>query len=69
MNDNHKQHLDYILDNATNLISAKYLKGVKEYNSHLRDDYTIAQLLDNAIEEAIDELTYLLTMKEKLNEH
>ena len=68
MTPKHSEHLAYILDRTQALLSAKYEKGAKEYGNHLRDDYTTSQLLDNAIEEAIDMVVYLLTMKQKIEE-
>lgn len=60
------EHLGYILDSTQDLISDKYVKGAKEHDSVLSEDYTKEQVLDMAIEEAIDQITYLLTLKEML---
>ena len=67
MNPSQQAHHDRILKEATQLISAKYTKGTIEHNSNLSEDYTVDQLLTEAINEAIDQITYLLTLKEKLN--
>ncbi len=67
MNESQKNHLKFILEESGYLIKAKYLKGVKEYNSNLSEDYTADQLLDEAINEAVDQIVYLLTLREKLN--
>lgn len=61
-------HLKSILAQAERLISDKYIKGAAEHQSTLSEDYTEEQILDMAIEEAVDQMTYLLTLKEKQNE-
>jgi len=68
MNEEQTSHLNTILETSHRLIKDKYTKGSKEHNSILNKDYTSSQLLDMAIEEAIDQITYLLTLKEKENE-
>jgi len=66
MNESQKNHLKHILDTSRGLIMNKYIKGTIEHQSNLSEDYTAEQLLDEAINEAIDQITYLLTLKEKL---
>lgn len=68
MTPSQNEHRAYIVKEAAFLINEKYAKGAAEHDSHLKDDYTVAGLLDNAIEEAIDQITYLLTMKQKMEE-
>lgn len=68
MTETQKQHLNRILDTTHSMLADKYVKGAKEHDSDLSQDYTVEQILDMAIEEAIDQITYLLTMREKLNE-
>lgn len=68
MTETQKQHLNRILDTTHSMLADKYVKGAKEHDSDLSQDYTLEQILDMAIEEAIDQITYLLTAKEKLNE-
>lgn len=58
-------HLDHILNEAHNRLDAKYRKGQAEHGGNLWDVPTLA-LVDNAIDEAIDQLTYLITIREKL---
>ena len=60
-----KAHLSYILSQALNRIDVKYHKGAKEHGGVL-SDMSKEDLLDNAIDEAVDQLTYLLTLKQKL---
>lgn len=66
MNQSQQDHLDYILRESGLLITNKYVKGALEYNSNLAEDYTAEELLNEAINEAIDQVTYLLTLREKL---
>ena len=68
MNKTQTAHLQGILRQAERLISDKYIKGAAEHQSTLSEDYTAEQLLDMAIEEATDQMVYLLTLKEKMNE-
>lgn len=68
MTETQKQHLNRILDTTHSMLADKYVKGAKEHNSELSKDYTVEQILDMAIEEAIDQITYLLTLREKIDE-
>jgi hypothetical protein len=61
-------HLNRILEQSRELITQKYAKGAEEHSSTLSEDYTADQLLEEAINEAIDQVTYLLTLREKLDE-
>jgi hypothetical protein len=67
MNNTQTDHLNRILDQSRHLITEKYIKGAKEHDSTLSEDYSVERLLEEAINEAIDQITYLLTLKEKLN--
>lgn len=67
MNTKQQQHLKYILNESQDLIAKKYRRGSREHQSVLNEDYTAAELLDMALEEAIDQVTYLLTLKEKID--
>jgi len=66
MNSKQIEHLGYILDQTQDLISNKYEKGAAEHKTILSEDYDKHQLIDMAIEEAVDQITYLLTLKGKL---
>ncbi len=66
MTDEQSEHLASIQLEFNRLVQAKYEAGAKEHGSTLSRDYTAEQLLDMAIEEAIDQVTYLLTLKHKL---
>ncbi len=61
-----KSHLSYILSQALNRIDVKYTAGAAEHGGVL-SDMSEEALLDNAIDEAIDQVTYLLTLKQKLS--
>jgi len=67
MNKTQLEHLEYILDTTQDMISEKYVKGAEEHQSVLSEDYTAEQILDMAIEEAVDQMTYLLTLKQKMS--
>lgn len=58
-------HLSRIRQKFSDLVDKKYRKGAAEHGGHLLD-YSPEQLLDFAIEEAIDQVTYLLSLKEKM---
>jgi hypothetical protein len=47
------------------LVDAKYRKGQKEHGGNLIE-MDLEKLLDCAIDEAIDQVVYLLTMKQKI---
>ena len=59
-------HLNEILETTRELLTAKYVKGAKEHKTILSEDYTALEILDMAIEEATDQMTYLLTLRDKL---
>ena len=61
-------HRAYIVKEAAFLINEKYAKGAAEHKTNLKEDTSIAQLLDFAIEEAVDQIVYLLTLKQKCDE-
>lgn len=66
MLDKQEQHLKEIKSEFLELVDKKYRTGAKEHNSTLSEDYNASQLLDMAIEEATDQVVYLLTLKAKL---
>jgi len=63
MTQEQETHLEYIKQKTLQLLDAKYRKGQAEHGGNLWD----IDLLDNAIDEAIDMITYLLALKEKLS--
>lgn len=65
MTPEHHVHLERIIKESSYRIQSKYIKGQEEHGGAL---WTMdsAELLDNAIDEATDQLVYLLTLKEQL---
>lgn len=59
-----ESHLRSILVEAEQRIDAKYREGAKEHKSVLSDARE-EHLLEMAIEEAIDQVVYLITLKQK----
>ncbi len=62
MSDDQEAHLKFIKYKFGALIDPKYRKGQSEHGGNLYD-MTDEQLLDCAIEEALDQVDYLLTLK------
>lgn len=58
-------HLSHIKAGFDRLVDTKYRKGAEEHTGDLRDN-TILQLLDFAIDEAVDQVTYLFSMRSKI---
>lgn len=66
MNKKQVAHLNRITDQAMSLIISKYTKGVAEHKTTLSEDYDLDEVLNMAIDEAIDQVVYLLTAREML---
>ncbi len=62
-----ESHLEIIQSTFNNLVDAKYRKGVKEHGGNLWKVKS-SKILDFAIDEAIDQVVYLLTLKQQLYE-
>lgn len=58
-------HLKQIKDQFISLADKKYRKGQAEHGGNLMDASDM-QLIEWAIDEAIDQIVYLVTLKEKL---
>lgn len=58
-------HMEGISTKFALLMSKKYKKGVEEHGGNLWEMPPM-DLLDNAIDEAIDQVVYLLTLKRQL---
>jgi hypothetical protein len=58
-------HLHRILRQTDALIASKYAKGAEEHGGLLSDKSPL-ELVDLAIEEATDQITYLLTLRERM---
>lgn len=61
-----EQHLATICKEFESLVTKKYRAGQAEHGGNLYD-VPVMSLLDYAIDEAIDQVTYLLTIKQQLN--
>lgn len=58
-------HLSRLTYNFALVLSTKYAKGAIEHGGNLWDKTPI-QLLDEAIDECIDQFTYLMTLRSKM---
>jgi len=63
MDSEHYEHLDDIIDEFTELATEKYEKGQLEHGGKL---WKKSGLLDMAIDEAIDQVIYLITLKQQI---
>lgn len=60
-----ESHLTRILEMTATKLELKYRKGQLEHQGNLFD-LSARELLENAIEEAIDQVVYLMTLRDKL---
>lgn len=65
MTQKQKNHVEDLLAVFKDRLAEKYQKGAEEHGGNLWD-MSAEQLLDEAINECIDQYTYLMTLKEKL---
>lgn len=65
MTDEQEQHLDDIKDEFISLVDPKYRQGAFEHKGFL-GDVSNEKILDMALEEAIDQVVYLLTLRKNL---
>lgn len=61
------EHIEEILGWFNSTMPPKYTKGATEHGGDIRD-LTPIVLVENALEEALDNIVYLLTLREKLRE-
>ena len=61
-----RQHLDHIRLQTCIRLNKKYRAGQKEHGGFL-PDLGVSKLLDEAIKEAIDQVVYLLTIRDLLD--
>jgi hypothetical protein len=59
-----ERHLQHIKDEFNELVDAKYRKGAQEHGGNL---WEAPNIIGMAIEEALDQVTYLLTLKVQIN--
>lgn len=64
MDFNKKEHMNRIVELFTEQMTVKYKKGVKEHGGNLWEK---GDIIDFAIDEAIDQVVYLLTLKDQLD--
>ena len=60
-----KRHCTKIISSFIKEMTKKYEKGSIEHDGHMLD-YTQRELLEFAIEEAIDQVVYLMTLRQKM---
>ena len=60
-----ESHLTHIIEGFIARVDPKYRKGQAEHGGNLFD-MPAAQLIDCAIDEAIDQVVYLLTLRDKV---
>lgn len=65
MTPDQENHLRNIKSDFINLVDIKYRKGQKEHGGDLFAK-TPLELIDYAIDEVLDQVVYLLTLKEKI---
>jgi hypothetical protein len=65
MTNDQERHLNYIKEQFELQVDSKYRKGQEEHGGDLWE-LDLLSLLDNAIQEAIDQFTYLMTIRQKL---
>lgn len=65
MTEKQNAHINNIVHHATARLINKYVKGQAEHGGNLWEKQGI---LDMAIDEAIDQVTYLLTLKQQLED-
>ena len=62
----HQYHLDQIKLATCDLLERKYKAGVQAYKGTKLWNMPAAQVVENAIEETIDQITYLLTLRQSM---
>ena len=62
--DAHRHHLEQIKLATCDLLDRKYKAGVQAYKGTKLWTMPLAKLVENSIEEATDQLTYLLTLRQ-----
>ncbi len=65
MTQDQERHLNYIKEQFENRVDKKYRAGQAEHGGNLFE-VDLLQLIENGIDEAIDQVTYLMTARQKL---
>lgn len=61
-------HKKSLADEAFGLVRDKYEKGAREHSTtDLSSDYTVPELVEMALEEAVDQLIYLMELRRRLS--
>ena len=68
MNARQEEHLNRIKNQFVQAVDSKYRAGAREHDGGLLDMPAL-QLLDEAIEENIDQFTYLITLRDAIRDH
>jgi hypothetical protein len=68
MNKNQEDHLESIKKEFSKLVDPKYRKGQQEHGGNMWM-MSPEQLLNCAIEEAIDQVVYLVTLRQQLYDY
>jgi len=63
MTEEHNRHLESIQEKVVLRMAKKYVNGVREHGGNLWEK---EGLIDMAIDEAIDQLVYLYTLKDQI---
>lgn len=65
LNARQQLHLDNLVSYHCKEIRSKFRRGAEEHGGDLQDMSAI-ELVDNAIDETLDQFTYLYTLRQKL---
>lgn len=65
MNESQERHLRDILEETRRRLNLKYRQGAAEHGGDLQA-LTAYQLIDNAVDEHLDGIVYLLTLRNKI---
>lgn len=64
MTPEHEEHLYRIERLLGNRLAHKYRRGVEEHGGRMWEKYSTLQLVDMALDECVDQLTYLVTLRD-----
>jgi hypothetical protein len=60
--------VDTIVDSVIDRFKDRSIKGIKKYNNTMdRDDLSVTEWIDHAIEEQMDNILYLTKLKKELS--
>lgn len=64
--ESHQFHLEQIKLATCDLLDRKYKAGVQAYGGTKLWTMPVARIVENAIEETVDQITYLLTLRQSM---